>query len=125
MSTQTIIDNIRGFAEDGAELLRSEAKLAQHEAEQSFAELINGVIVLAAGAVVALVALIMFADAAAAWLHTYFNPAVAALIVGGFLAVVGIILLAIGRSRINIGNLMPRRTIASVRRTAADVKEAA
>lgn len=125
MSTQTILNNLKGLAEDSAELLRAEAMLARTETEETIGEMMGGVAALAAGAIVGLVALAMFAEAAVAWLANYVPPAIAALVVGVALAAVGAILFAIGRNRMKVSSLAPRRTIRSIRTTAARVKEAA
>lgn len=124
LHTQTIIDNLRGLTEDTADLLRSEIRLAQAETEEKMNRLLNGAIMLAIGAALGMVALIWLAYALIGWVAVYFPHAIAALIVGGALAILAAVVAAFGRGMLRANKLAPEHTIDSLRRTGERMKEA-
>lgn len=110
---------------DAQELAHKEVKLAKQEVRAEINKAIQGLISLSAGIAVAaiggLLLIIMFVHllvdlfAIEFWLSY--------LIVGGVLAVIGGILLMVGRSRVTNIDPMPRETVDSVRKDAQWIKE--
>lgn len=112
---------LRRFADDGRALLQQEIQLAKREVLRSALALLRGSAFIAIGALfvaLGLLVLLVFAVLALGrllggeyWLSS--------LIIGGALALIGAILLLVGRSGIKGDDLKPVKTIGSVRDTAA------
>ncbi|UWQ80999.1 phage holin family protein [Leisingera sp. S132] len=120
-SPQLVSEVLRHFAA----LLRSEAELAKGELKEKAASAGTGLACLAAAAILALAGLHVLAAALVAWIATAgLSPGLAALLVGGVLIAAAACLLAAARARLNGKALLPTRTIRSVQRDAASIKEA-
>lgn len=105
-------------------LIRGEVALARAETEQSLRRAGTGIGLLAGAAILALVALNVFADAAIlALVEAGVTAGWAALIVGGIVAVVALVLALRGRSALKPENLAPTRTASNVRRDVETLKE--
>lgn len=108
-------------------LLRKEAQLARAEVSENMASLARGLGLMVGGAVLLSPALVILLQAGVAALTDAYGLASywSALIVGGVVLVLGIILLLIGISRLKIENIMPNKTVHQLRRDAAVAKEKA
>ncbi len=105
-------------------MVRNEVDLARAEIGESVSRATGSVVLLVVAAVIGLTALDVLAGAAVAALaETGLAPGWAALIVGGGLTIVALILLIRGRNNLKLSNLAPRRTARNVRRDANTVKE--
>lgn len=105
-------------------MVRNEVDLARAEIGESVSRATGSVVLLIVAAVIGLTALDVLAGAAVAALaETGLAAGWAALIVGGVLTVVALILLIRGRNNLKFSNLAPRRTARNVRRDASTVKE--
>ncbi|MCB1339742.1 MAG: phage holin family protein [Pseudooceanicola sp.] len=107
-----------------SDLVRGEIALAKAEAASKLRQAGGGLGMIAAGAVVALVALNALAGAAiAALVAQGLAAGWAGLIVAVALALIALVLVAAGKKALDPDNLMPRRTARNLRRDAIVVKE--
>jgi hypothetical protein len=106
-------------------LVRGEVDLARAELNESVNRSMTAVGLLVGAIVIALVALNVLAAAlTAALAEAGLGAGWAALIVGGVLLVVGIILAMKGKNDLKLKSLAPTRTLANVRRDAHTITEA-
>ena len=105
-------------------LIRKEFDLLRAEMSEKAAQLRASAIALGVSAVVALVALNMLAGALVAALVAWgVPPGWAALIVGGVLLLIALVLLRSGLAGLRAGSLVPERSIDAARKSAAALKE--
>lgn len=121
---RSIGELLRDLASDSASLVQQEFALARAEAEAKLHQMIMAAIELLVGALVAFAALIILLDAgvyslAEAGLQRW----LAALIVGGVVAVIGLLLVRKGQNDLSATRLAPERTAANLRKDLDLVKE--
>ena len=120
--SQLVVDLQR----ESSTLVRDEVALVRAEINEKISQALNGAISLLIGALVAFSALIIVLIAIAELLVTFEIVGwLAYLIVGGVVLVIGLIMLAKGRSNLRPGNLAPRRTAEELRRDRELVREQA
>lgn len=107
---------LRQLVDDAATLIRKELALATSEISQSIHETRTGATSLATGGAVLYAGLLFLLAAATLGLAEVMAGWLAALIVGGVVTIIGLIMLQAGRSRLSSGNFVPTRTAASIRR---------
>lgn len=106
------------------ELARKEIALFRNEMTSNVRSLFVGLGLLVGAAVFGVVALFVLVDALVKWLATVVHSeALAALIVGGVLLVVAIILALVGRNAMSLSALAPVRTSRQVRQDARALSE--
>jgi hypothetical protein len=111
---------VHDVAEHARTLVRLEGELAALEVRRKIAALGAGVVLLVAGGVLALFALGFLLATLAAALATVLATWLALLIVGGGLALVAVLLLAIGVSQLRRGvPPVPEQAIAEAKLTGA------
>ena len=96
-------------------LIRQELRLAQAETSEKVSQVLNGVISIFGGLLMAAVALLVLVEAVVLALANIIDPGWAALIVGGVLALLAFILVQMGVSKLKVGNLLPERAMQSMR----------
>jgi uncharacterized membrane protein YqjE len=102
---------------ESSELAQKEFALFRTEVTQNVRTLFIGLAMVVVAGIFAIAALIVLTQALVAWLATVVgSTALAALIVGGVLAVIAIGLGIYGRSSMSSSSLMPQRTVKSVKR---------
>jgi uncharacterized membrane protein YqjE len=114
------------FAELATEtttLVRKEFELARAELSHNVSKATSGVVLLVVGALVAMLGLQALIACAILVLTRWVDPWQSALIVGAAALVIAGILVAIGRARLDLRTLTPRRTLATLRRDGAWAKE--
>jgi Putative Actinobacterial Holin-X, holin superfamily III len=100
---------------ESADLARKEFTLFRTEMSDNVRTIAMGLVMVIAAAVVSILALIWLTQALVDWLATKVDShALAALIVGGALAVIAIILGLYGRSAMSKTSLAPTRTARSL-----------
>jgi hypothetical protein len=105
-------------------LMRKEGELARSEVSEKLTQIGGGLGLVIGGAVLIIPALVVLLEAGVAALQsTGMTPYWAALILGGAVAVIGLVLVAIGISRFKAKNLVPNRTIEQLQRDASVVKD--
>lgn len=113
-------DALRG----GADLATKEIALFKAEMASNATGIAKGAAFVVAAAVFAVASLIWLTQAAAYGLELLVpSKWIAALIVGGALLLVAIVLALVGRHFIGAAGLTPKRTAQSVRRTASLLSE--
>ncbi len=106
------------------ELARKEIALFRNEMTSNVRSLFVGLGLLVGAAVFGVVALFVLVDALVKWLATVVHSeALAALIVGGVLLVVAVILALVGRNAMSLSALAPVRTSRQVRQDARALSE--
>lgn len=105
------------------DLVRKEITLAKTEISENASKLGTGLIELAAGALLAFAGLLVLLNALVLKLAQYMDAALAALLVGGAVALIGVVLLLKGKSNLDPANLALTRTAESLQRDAELVKE--
>jgi hypothetical protein len=108
-------------------LLRKEAQLARAEVSENMASIGRGLGLIVGGAVLLIPALVILLQAAVAGLTESYQLASywSALLVGGGVLILGIILLLVGVSRLKIENIMPSKTVHQLQRDASVAKQQA
>ena len=126
--------NLEPFLEGAAELAgrrdrdplsdRASARSAS-ETSEKVGQVAGAGVSLAIGSLLALAALLVLLDAAAAYLRdvVLLTPWVAHLAVGLVVALIALVFILKGRSNLKAGNLTPDRTIASLQQDAVTVGE--
>ena len=121
---RSIGELLRDLASDSASLVRQEFALARTEAQDKLHQTITAAMELLVGALVAFAALIVLLDALVYGLtEAGLERWLAALIVGGVVAVIGFLLVRKGQNDLSATRLAPERTAASLRKDLDLVKE--
>jgi Putative Actinobacterial Holin-X, holin superfamily III len=103
--------------------MRTEAQLARTEMSEKISEIGAGFGLVIAGTVILIPALVMLLQGAVIALRRYgFEEIWASLIVGGAGTVLGLVLSAIGVSRLNTSRLVPNKTVEQIHRDASMAK---
>ena len=120
---ESLMELIGDLASQSAGLVRDEVALAKQELSEKIASLRSGAITLVVGSSLAMSAFLVLCAAAVAGLAEYLKVWQAALIVGGALAIIGGILVAMGISWLKQTNLKPQKTIKSLEENKEWLKE--
>ncbi|MBV8975348.1 MAG: phage holin family protein [Sinobacteraceae bacterium] len=107
---------VRRLLDEVSTLFRQEISLASAEVSRSVSQAKAGVGSVATGGAVAFAGLLFLLGALVLGLSRVMAPWLAALIVGGVAAVIGLILLKAGKNRLDVDALKPRHTQESLRR---------
>jgi xanthine/uracil permease len=102
------------LAQETTTLVRKEVELAKAEMSEKVNQATAGAVSLAAGGMVAFAGVIFLLLAATFALAKIMEPWLAALIVGGVVTLIGIVLVSMGKSRLSARNLQPNRTISTL-----------
>lgn len=119
---------ISDLFQKSALLVRKEIQLGKAEMNEKVSQIGSGVGSLAVGGAVAFAGFLVLLAAAVLGLAAVWEPArtypwLSPLIIGGVVALIGLIMVAKGRKNLQPHNLAPRRTVESVRRDQEFVKE--
>jgi uncharacterized membrane protein YqjE len=98
-----------------AHLVRQELRLAQAEAVEKTTQVQNGIVSVAVGLVLAAAALLILLQALVIGLSNVMPAWAASVVVGVVVAIVGFGLVRYGQTNLQAKNLLPARTIRSVR----------
>jgi hypothetical protein len=121
---RSIVGLIADVISDLANLFQTELRLVRVEMNEKFHRLVSGGILIGAGAVAMLAALIILLFAIVRWLEVAGVPQEwGLLIVGLAVAVVGIALLLKGINNFKRTSLVPNRTIHQMRADVSVVRE--
>ncbi|WP_240549071.1 phage holin family protein [Billgrantia antri] len=115
------------LARDVTSLVRKETELAKVEMGEKTSQAMGALASIAIAGAVLLSGFLVLLAAAVFGLNTVLppdtTPWLSALIVGGVVVLVGFIMLQAGRKKLKQENLMPTRTMASLRRDKALTQE--
>src|SRR5262245_46251028 len=99
------------------DLVRKESQLARAEISEKATRALAGMAMILLGAMLLIPALVILLQAAVMGLiDNGTDPTVAALIVGGAIFVIGMVLGLVGWSRVNVGSLVPEKTVEQLKR---------
>jgi hypothetical protein len=122
--TRSVGELLRDLANDVTALIRQEMTLARTEAQDKLQQTIVAVMAIVAGALIAFAALIILLDALVYGLtEAGIERWLAALIVGGAVAIIGFLLVRKGQNDLSAARLTPERTAENVRKDIKLVKE--
>ena len=125
VTTTEIADNVRAFMRDGTELVRKEVQLAKLETGEKLEQVARGVVFLIVGLFMLIVALFFLAEALVEGLAILVgSEALSATIIGGLIAIIGIVLALKGKNNLSAENLKPTRTLRTAERGVEKLKEA-
>ncbi|MGD9740133.1 MAG: phage holin family protein [Bauldia sp.] len=96
-------------------LFRQEIALARAEVSETAGHLTSAIVMLVVGAILGLSALIVLLFAAVYGIAEALPLWASALVVGGVVAIVALILVMVGKSRFSARNLLPRRTARTLK----------
>jgi hypothetical protein len=119
----SITDLIGELANQSAGLVRDEVALAKQEISEKLLSLRSAVVVIAFGAFVGLIAALALVAAAIAGLAVYMELWQAALLVGGGLTLIAVIVIAVGLGHLKRVNLKPEITMKSLEEDRQWLKE--
>jgi uncharacterized membrane protein YqjE len=121
---QTIQGLVGEALRESTDLAQKEFTLFKTEISQNMRTLFMGLAMVVAAAVFAIAAVMLLTESLVEWLATVVNSeALAALIVGGIMAVIAIGLGLWGRSAMTSSSLTPQRTMRSLKRDAEVLSE--
>ena len=105
-------------------LLQKEGQLARAEVSENIGKAATGLGFVIGGAVLLIPALVILLEAAVAAIteRGHLAPYWSALIVGGGVLIIGLLLLALGASRLRPSNMIPTRTMQQLQRDASVAK---
>ncbi|HEX7237063.1 MAG TPA: phage holin family protein [Gammaproteobacteria bacterium] len=113
---------LRRLADDVSRLLAQEVALLKAETTKSIGDLKAGIASIAVGGAVAFMGAFFLLLAAVYGLSNVVQPWLAALIVGGVVTLIGVIMLATGRRKLEPTAVAPRRTAESLRKDTEMIK---
>ena len=121
---QTIQGLVGEALRESTDLAQKEFTLFKTEVSQNMRTLFMGLAMVVAAAVFAIAAVMLLTESLVEWLATVVNSeALAALIVGGVMAVIAIGLGLWGRNAMTASSLTPQRTMRSLKRDAEVLSE--
>ena len=107
-----------------ANLMRTEAQLARVEVAEKINSMAASFVTLLIGATLVIPGLVvLLQEAVAALIDAGYARTASALIVGGVVLVIGIILIALGTRGLRSDRLVPTRTLGQLQRDTAVVKQ--
>jgi hypothetical protein len=104
-------------------LIREEVALAKAEIQQTIRTAVKDVVFVAAGGLVAFVGFLVLIAAAVLALANVIAPWLSALIIGGVITLIGVILLMRGLSEMSSLSPVPKRSVRNVQSDADTVRE--
>ncbi|QFU17392.1 phage holin family protein [Microvirga thermotolerans] len=121
---QTIQGLVVEAIRESSDLAQKEFALFRTELAGNIRTLFVGLAMVVVAAIFAIAALMLFTESLVKWLATVVDSeALAALIVGGVLAIVAIGLGLYGRHAMSLTALTPQRTVRSIKRDAEVLSE--
>lgn len=124
-SQRSVPEIVRDLFSQFTTLMSKEAQLARAEVSENIASAARGLGMIVGGAVLLIPALVILLQAAVAALTEGYGlrPSLSALMVGGVVLILGIILLLVGVSRLKFENIMPNRTVYQLQQDASVAKQ--
>jgi len=121
--SRSVGELLRDLASDSAALVQQELTLARTEAQEKLNQTMAGAAALMAAALLALAGFVVLLQAAVYGLEEFgLDPWLAAVIVGGVVLVIGLLLLQKARHDLSVQNLAVHRTAANLRKDLNLVK---
>lgn len=124
VTSSTVPHLLRQLTSEVTTLFSKEVSLARAEVRETVHGVKTGVISLLTGSIVLLAGVIVLLMAAVYGLATTMQLWTAALIVGGAVTLVGLIMVASGKNKLDADALKPHRTVDSIREDRDALKDA-
>ncbi len=112
--TPPVTGLFRNLVDDLARLVSMEIRLARSEVGESVGRLKGGIASVAAGGAVLFAGCLVLLGAAVMFIAQFVALWIAALIVGGIVAIIGVVMLQAGKKRFEAGAFVPERTLDSL-----------
>jgi hypothetical protein len=112
---ESITDLLRRLMDELATLFRQELALASAEMSGAMSKLSRGLVSVATGGAVLYAGFLTLLAAAVLALALVVEPWLAALIVGGVVTLIGLVMVMKGKKALEPSDLKPRRTVESLR----------
>ena len=124
LASRSLPDIFSDLVAQFTSLLQKEGQLARAELSENIGKAAMGLGFVIGGAVLLIPALVVLLDAAVAAIteQGHLAPYWSALIVGGAVLILGLVLLAFGTSRLRPSNMIPTRTMQQLQRDASVAK---
>jgi putative superfamily III holin-X len=124
-SQRSVPDMISDLFAQVTTLFRKEAQLARMEMSENMADVGRGLGLIIGGAVLLIPSLVILLQAGVTAFGDHYGlaPSWSALILGGAVLIVGVILFLIGISRLSLEHITPHRTVHQLQQDAAVAKE--
>ena len=124
MASRSLPDIFSDLVAQFTRLLQKEGQLARAEVSENIGKAAMGLGFVIGGAVLLIPALVILLDAAVAAIteRGHLAPYWSALIVGGAVLILGLLLLAFGSSRLRPSKMFPTRTMQQLQRDASVAK---
>lgn len=106
---------LKELIDEVSQLIRQEFRLAQAESAEKIGQVQSGLISIVAGLLLAFAALLILLQALVIALANVVAPWLASVIVGVVVAVISFVFVKQGQSSLKVVNLLPARTVKSVR----------
>jgi hypothetical protein len=113
---------LRRLVNDVGTLFAQELTLLKAETSESLADMKAAIVSIAMGGAVLFLGLLFLLLAAVYGLSEVVDPWLAALIVGGVVTLVGVIMLVTGKKKLEPAAMAPRRSAASLRKDTEIIK---
>jgi hypothetical protein len=123
LDSRSIGELLRDLANDTTRLVRDEMALARSEATDKMHRSMAAIASIIGGSLLGLAALIVLLDALRLGLSNHMPDWLAAIIVGGVVAVIGGILVYTGQKALSASQLAPERTAENLRKDLNLVRE--
>jgi drug/metabolite transporter (DMT)-like permease len=123
LDNRSVGDLLRDLANDVARLVREEMSLARSEASDKMHRSMTALMSIVGGSLLGLAALVVLLDALRLGLSNHMPDWLAAIIVGGVVAVIGGVLVIAGQKALSASRLAPQRTTESLRKDLNLVRE--
>jgi hypothetical protein len=106
-------------------LFHKEAQLARVEMSENMSNIGRGLGLIIGGAVLLIPSLVILLQAGVTALGDHYGlaPTWSALVIGGTVLIIGVVLFLIGISRLRFEHIMPHKTVHQLQRDAALAKE--
>lgn len=124
-NSPNIIDTVKSLVSDATLLAQQEARLARAEVGEKIEQVQIGMIGIVSGLLLAFCALLILLQALVVALSNIMPPSLAALLVGVVLAALAYVSVKAGTEQLKAKNLVPERTLNSMRDSAETIKDAA
>ena len=124
VTSSTVPHLLRQLTSEVTTLFSKEVSLARAEVRETVHGIKTGVISLLTGSIVLLAGVIVLLMAAVYGLATMMAMWLSALIVGGAVTLVGLVMVASGKNKLDADALKPHRTVDSIREDREALKDA-
>jgi uncharacterized membrane protein YqjE len=120
---RSLKDLVNALINDVTGLVRNEIDLAKAEAGEKAGQVGFALVYIVAGGLLGFAGFLVLLNAVVVELAERLHPALAALIVGGVIVALGVIVLLAGTGKLKGASLTPRRTIDNLGRDKALIEE--